>query len=311
MNPILRRILWRLVAGIGVLWAAASLTFVAINLTSGDLALTILGGGDSLPTPEVLARVRAEYHLDRPIPEQYIIYVGKLLRGDFGESYHLRIPVTKAIAQQIRPTIELAVTGGSFAVVTAIVIAVLTARRSRWVRSAASGSELIVSSIPAIVIGIGLLLVFSFYFDLLPSSGQDGWKTLVLPTFMVAIPLITNLSQVLRNELEEVLEQPFITTARARGLSDAGVRLGHALRHALIPLITLSGFIFGNLLGGAVFAESLFARQGVGRLMSTAAGNKDVPLVLGVTMLAAATYVVVHLVVDLLNAFIDPRVKTT
>lgn len=309
MKPFYRRIFWRLLAGLGVLWAAASLTFVAINVTSGDLALTILGGADALPTPEVLARVRQEYHLDRPIIEQYALYIGRLATGDLGESYSLRIPVKQAIAQQITPTLQLAFSAGIFAVIASILIALFTARRSPWVRASASGSELIISSVPNIVVGLGLLLFFAFYLDLLPSSGQDGWRTLILPSLTVAVPLITNLSQVLRNELEETLEQPFITTARARGLSEAGVRLGHALRHALIPLVTLSGFIFGNLLGGAVFAEAIFARQGIGRLMSAAAGDKDVPLVLGITLFAAAVYVVVHIIVDLLTTVIDPRAK--
>lgn len=310
MKRLLRRIFWRSLAGLGVLWAAASLTFVAMNFTSGDLALTILGGADALPTPEVLARVRAEYHLDRPVLEQYALYIGRLLGGDLGESYSLRIPVADAIAQQIRPTLELAVVAGVFAIIASLTLALLTAKRSPWVRSSASGAELIASSIPSIVLGLGLLIFFAFYLDLLPSSGQDGWRTLILPSLTVAIPLVTNLSQVLRNELEDTLDQPFITTARSRGLGEAGVRLRHALRHALIPLITLSGFIFGNLLGGAVFAEAIFARQGIGRLMSNAANDKDVPLVLGVTLLAAAAYVVIHIVVDLLNAVVDPRGKT-
>jgi peptide/nickel transport system permease protein len=309
MKPILHRIFWRLLAGIGVLWGAATITFITINLTGGDTAIAMLGGAEAVPSPAVIAHVRAEYHLDRPLIEQYGFYVAKLLRGDLGDSYRLRIPVTQAIGQQLGATVELAVWAGGLTIVFSLAIAILTAGRARWLRSFVSGSELIVTSMPHFVGGIVLLLVFSFQLHWLPASGQSGWKSLVLPVVTLALPMIAMLTQVLRSELEETLEQPFITTARARGLSEAGVRLGHALRHALIPVITLAGTFVGFLLGGAVIAETLFARQGVGRLVADAAQGKDVPLVLGVTMLSAATYVVVNLIVDLLNAVVDPRAR--
>lgn len=310
MNPVLRRIAWRLLAGLGVLWGAATLTFVTINVTGGDPALAILGGAEAVPTPAVLARVRADYHLDEPLYRQYLIYVGKLAQGDLGESYRLRIPVTRAIGQQLGATVQLALVAATFGVFASIAIAVFTARRAPWVRTFASGSELVASSIPGFVLGIALLLVFSFGLHWLPASGQNGWKSLVLPALTLAVPMIAMLTQVLRNELEDVLEQPFIVAARARGLSEAGVLVGHALRHALIPVITLAGAFFGMLLGGAVIAETLFARQGVGRLIADATSNKDVPIVIGVTLFAAATYVLVNLIVDLLNAVIDPRLRT-
>lgn len=307
---LLKKILWRVAAGIGVLWGAATLTFVTLNVTGGDTALAILGGPDALPTAEVMARVRAEYGLDDPLPVQYAKYVGRLAQGDLGESYRLRIPVTRAIAQQIGATVHLAFWAGLLAVVLAVVTAVLTARRARWLTSAASGAELVLSSVPSFVLGIALLLLFSFQWPLFPASGSRGWKSMVLPALTLALPTAAVLTQVLRQELEEILEQPFITMARARGMADASVRLRHALRHALIPLVTLSGFIFASLLGGAVIVETLFARQGVGRLMVDATTNKDAPVVLGITLLAALIYVAVNLLVDVLNAVIDPRVTT-
>ena len=305
---ILQRIVWRLVAGLGVLWGAATLTFVMVNLTGGDTAIAILGGPDALPTPEVLAQVRNEYGLNDSLPEQYLHYIGRLALGDLGESYRLHIPVLDAISQQIGATFELAASAAALAVVLAVLAALLTARRTDWVRSLSSGSELVVSSVPSFVLGILLLLGFSFRLHLFPASGSQGWKSLVLPALALALPISAVLAQVLRQELEDVLEQPFIITARARGMSESGVRLRHALRHAMIPLVTLSGFIFASLLGGAVIAETLFARQGVGRLMVDAAISKDVPLVLGITLLAASIYVVVNLVVDLVYTLIDPRV---
>ncbi len=311
MKSIARRILWRLLAGLGVLWGAATLTFLTINVTGGDPAVAILGGTESVPTPAALARVRADYHLDEPLHVQYLLYLGKLVQGDLGESYRLRIPVARAIGQQLGSTVQLALCAGTVALLVSIVIAIVTARRARWVSSWASGTELVVSSVPGFVLGIVLLLIFSFQLRWLPASGQAGWKSLILPTLTLALPITAMLTQVLRHELEDILEQPFITTARARGLSEAGVRLGHALRHALIPIVTLAGSFFGMLLGGAVIGETLFARQGVGRLVAEATINKDVPLVIGVTLLAATIYVIVNLIVDLINAAVDPRARIT
>src|SRR5580692_3395621 len=158
MKSVLRHILLRLVAGIGVLWGAATLTFVTINLSGGDPALAILGN-DAMPTPAVLARVRADYHLDQPIYQQYLIYIARLAHGDLGESYRLRIPVARAIGQQIGATFELAVWAGSFALSVSILIALVTARRAHWIRSFSSGAELVASSTPGFVLGIVLLLL--------------------------------------------------------------------------------------------------------------------------------------------------------
>lgn len=307
----LKRILGRLLAGIGVLWGAATLTFIAINITGGDTALAIVGGPDAMPTAEVLERVRREYGLDQPLIAQYGNYIGRLAQGDLGESYRLRIPVLKAVTQQLGATVQLALCAGVLAITMSVLLALLTARRAQWIRSFISGAELTLTSAPSFVIGILLLLLFSFHFHFFPASGSQGWRSLVLPTIALSLPIIGVLTQVLRQELEDVLEQPFILTARARGMSDASVRLRHALRHALIPLITLSGFVFASLLGGAVVVEMLFARQGVGRLMLDAANSKDVPIVLGITLLAAFIYVVVNLIVDVLYGLIDPRVRAT
>ena len=306
---VLRRVLLRLLAGVAVLWGAATLTFVGLNVTGGDPALAILGGPDAMPTAEALAQVRREYGLDQPLAVQYASYLGRLAQGDLGESYRLRIPVTRAIGEHIGATVWLALWAALVAVLLSVVVATLTARRGRHVGALSSGTELVLSSMPSFVLGILLLLVFSFQLRLLPPTGSSGWKTMVLPTLTLALPVAAVLTQVLRQELEDILEQPFIMMARARGLSEAGVRLGHALRHALIPLVTLSGFILASLLGGAVITETLFARQGVGRLMLDAANGKDVPMVLGITLLAALIYVVVNLVVDLLLPLIDPRVN--
>jgi peptide/nickel transport system permease protein len=307
MKNLVKFILLRALTGIGVLWGAATLTFVMMQLSAGDIAIAILGGPDALPSPEVLARVRLEYGLDKPLIVQYLDYLARAAVLDFGESYRLRIPVLEAIQLQLPATARLALVAGVTTVTCSVLIATITARRAAWLRSVVSGTELLISSAPGFVIGLLLLHVFSFRFPLLPAAGYRDFRSLILPTLTLSVPTIMVLSQVLRQELEDILEQPFITTARSRGLSEAAVRYAHALRHALIPLVTLSGFIFANLLGGTVIIESLFSQQGIGRLMSESTNSKDVPVVLAIVLLAAATYVVVHLVVDILNGIIDPR----
>lgn len=308
MNP-LRLILRRLLSGIGVLWGAATLTFLAINLSAGDPAMAILGGPGANPSAELVAQVRAEYGLDQPLIVQYGQYLGRLAQGDLGDSYNLRRPVGQVISGQLGATVQLSLSAAALAVLLAVVVAVLSANRAPWVRSLVSGTELVLSSAPSFVIGLGLLLVFAFGWHLLPPSGSNSWQALILPSVALALPVAAVLSQVLRQELEDTLEQPFIAMARARGLSETGVRLKHALRHALVPLVTLSGFVFASLLGGAVVIELLFSRQGIGRLMLDAANTKDVPLLLGITLLAAAIYVVVNFLVDLINHLVDPRAK--
>ncbi|CAK9889938.1 MULTISPECIES: ABC transporter permease [Pseudomonas] len=306
----LQRLAWRLLAGIGVLWGAATLTFLAINLSAGDPALAILGGPDAMPSAELIAQVRAEYGLDQPLWVQYGQYLARLAQGDLGESYRLRIPVQQVISSQLGATVQLSLAAALLSIVLAVSCAVLTANRPRWVRSLVCGTELVLSSAPSFVIGIVLLLLFSFGWHLLPPSGSSSWQALILPSLALALPIAAVLTQVLRQELEDILEQPFIAMARARGMSETGVRLKHALRHALVPLVTLSGFVFASLLGGAVIVEMLFARQGIGRLMLDAALTKDMPLLLGITLLAAAIYVVVNFLVDLINHWVDPRSKS-
>lgn len=298
---------WRILGGIGVLWGAATLSFIALQTTAGDAALSTVAGQGANPTEAVLQQVRKDYGLDDPLWRQYVDYLGRLVHGNLGESYQQRIPVTTAIRQQLMPTVELAVIAAALALVIAVVVATATAKRRRWITGTSSAVETVLVSMPTFVLGLLLMVVFATKLDWFPISGQDGPRALVLPAVTLAIPVSAVLTQVLRSELEDVLEQPFIVTARTRGMRDVGVRWRHALRHALIPLATLSGSILGGLLGGAVITESLFNRQGLGQLMLTASTNKDIPMVIGLVIFAAAVYVVVNLIVDLLYNVIDPR----
>src|SRR5690606_16610379 len=208
------RIGTRLALAVLVLWGAATLSFIALQLTAGDPALAVLGGPDARPTQEVLDQVRREYGLNDPVAVQYLRYLGRLVTGDFGQSYQLRIPVLAAITEQIGATAQLALTAGVLAVISSVLLALITAHRPPWVRSLSSGTEVVLASTPSFVIGFALLIVFAFTLRLVPIGGNNGIPALVLPAATLALSVIGTLTQVLRNELEEVLEQPFILTAR-------------------------------------------------------------------------------------------------
>jgi peptide/nickel transport system permease protein len=214
------------------------------------------------------------------------------------------------VGEQLGSTVVLAASAAVVAVVGAVVAALATAGRRPAVRGPVSGIELVLASLPSFWLGIVLLTVFSFTLGWFPAIGGDGWRGLVLPTLTLALPIGAVLSQVARSAVEEVLDEPFVVTARARGLSDAAVRVRHVLRHTLVPLTTMTGYVVGGLFGGAVITETLFNRAGLGRLLLSAVNSKDMPVVLGLVLLSAAVYVVINLVVDALYPIVDPRLRS-
>lgn len=301
----------RLLSAVLVLWGAATVTFFALHIPRGDPALMLLGGLEANPTPEVLAQVRSDWGFDQPVIVQYLGYLSRLITGDLGVSYQQRMPVVDAISAQLAPTVQLALTAAAVSILLALVVSLATAKRGRLVTSITSSTCIFLASVPGFVIGILLLFLFAAIIPIFPSSGTEGISRLVLPVLTLALSISATLIQVLRTELDEVLEQPFILTARTRGLSLASVKLKHALRHALVPIATMSGFIIANLLGGAVLVETVFSRQGIGRVALEAVQNQDVPLVIGVVLFAAFVFVLVNFIVDILYTVIDPRLETT
>lgn len=311
-TPIgVRRFLVRLAGVIGVLWGAATLTFIAAQLMPGDPAQTILGGAGSRPSPEQIAAVREQYGFNDPVLVQYLNYLGGLLRGDLGTSYILKQPVTGVITEQLAPTVVLTLTALVLSWVIAVPVTLLTAHRSRWLSSIGSGLEIFLAALPQYWLGIVLLVVFAFQLRLLPVVGDSGPEGLVLPALTLALPLAGYLGQVTRDEFSSAMEQPFAVTARARGMSDWGVRWRHALRHALLPGLTLSGWALGSLFSTAVIVESVFVRPGLGRLLVDAVTSKDMPVVIGVTLFVAAVYVLANLLVDIAFVRVDPRLRRT
>ncbi|GHJ38963.1 ABC transporter permease [Streptomyces sp. TS71-3] len=308
-GPVLRFVLRRLAAGLLVLWGAATLAFLALHLVPGDIVDTLLGPSTTA-TPALRAQIRADYGLDQPLPVQYAHTLASLATGDLGRSYQLGQPVTGVLSGQVVPTVELALAACATALLLAFAAAYATAGRGRAARTAASGVELLATSVPSFWLGILGLTFLSYRWHLLPATGADGLASLLLPAVTLALPIAGVLAQVIRQELDLAASRPFVLTARSRGASGHGVFLRHTGRHAALPVATLAGWITGSLLSGAVLTETVFARPGLGRVLVTAVTGKDIPVVSALVVLSAAAFVVVNLLVDLLYLAIDPRLRT-
>lgn len=292
-----------------VLLGAATVAFLALHLLPGDPVAATLGALPS--TPEIVARVRAELGVGEPIPQQYVEFLLRLVTGDLGTSYQLDRPVTEVVGEQLSSTLVLAATAAvlGFALALAVALAT-TGRRRRGRRFFASAVELTVVSTPSFWLGILLLTAFSFRLRIFPVVGDEGGvPSLVLPAVTLALPIAAVLAQVLRGELDHALTQPFALTARAHGLTERAVRR-LALRHALLPVTTLAGWIVGSLMSGAVLVETIFGRPGVGRVTAQAVTNGDLPVVVGVVLLSALLFVALSALVEVLYLVIDPRLRS-
>jgi peptide/nickel transport system permease protein len=299
----------RAIGAVVVLWGAVTFTFVALHMVKGDAAQAIAGGTTVL-SPAVRQQIIDDYHLDDPLLVQYWHYLERLLHGDLGQSYVLRMPVSTAIGQQLGATLQLRAAASVLAFVGALVVALLTANRSPAVKAPFSAVEVSAVAIPSFWLGILLLTVFSFRLHWFPAVGEDGPRGLVLPAIALALAPGALLTQVLRQGLERTLEEPFVLTARTRGITESLVLVRHVLRHALLPVITLAGWLVGTMIGGAVIVEQVFSRQGLGRLTVAAINGRDYPLVIGVVVVAAVFYVVVNSAIDVLYGVLDPRLRS-
>ncbi|MCL3860268.1 ABC transporter permease [Actinotalea sp. K2] len=307
---VARRCLTRVATAVLVLLGAATVVFGVQALMPGDRATLLLNTstGQAVERTEAeLAPINARYGFDEPLVVQYLSFVGGLVRGDLGTSYQLHSPVTEVIVEQLVPTVQLA--GGALVVawLISLVTVLLTAGRGRTVTALGSGLEALSASLPHYWLGVILLVVFAVHLRWFPVMGGSDLATSVLPVLTLAIPLAGFLGQATRDEFERVLQQPFVTSARARGMSETGVRLRHVLRHAVIPPITLSGWALGALLSGAVIVESVFSRPGLGQVLVSAVNARDLPVVAGVVVFVALVYVVANVLVDLAYTAVDPR----
>ncbi len=306
-SPLLWRIAKRIGSGGLVLWAAITLSYISVWLAPGDIVSLLIG--EQIRTPEIEAAVRAEWGLDRPLPLQYLHYLARILQGDFGRSWILNTDVSTLVMSQLLPTLKLTGLALVIGLVFAVVMALATAGH-RWGRKVAGGIELLLASTPSFWLGIVLLFIFSFTLRWFPVAGDRNFSSLVLPALSLGLAQGAVVAQVLRRGLEDALEQPFVLTLRAWGMGNTILRLRHLLRHAALPAVTLSGWLIGGLLSGAVVTEQVFGRPGLGRITVEAVLSKDLPVVLAVAILSAFIYVVMSTLTDILYLLIDPRLRT-
>jgi len=306
-----RRILSRVAGAIFVLWAVATISFFIIHVIPGDPALAIVGGAGSNVTQEVLEAARVEYGLDQPLWQQYIAQIGRLATLDLGTSYTLRTPVSDVIADHLPSTLILTVLSLTVAWILALALAIWVTRGGRIARVVGSTLEVVSAALPHFWIAAILVLVFAVSLRVLPATTAPGLPGVILPVVTLAIPLAGFLGQVMRESMLDALESPFVLSARARGESEFGVRWIHAIRHAALPGISLSGWAFGSLISGAVVVETIFAREGLGRSLLAAVIARDVPLVTGVLLTVAAVYIVVNILAEIAYVLVDPRTRVS
>lgn len=297
----------RVLLAVFVLWGVVTVVFIIVRLVPADPAL-LIAGMDA--TPEQLAELRKRMGLDQPLIVQYFAYLAGVVTGDFGNSYTQGVPVMTLVGQALPNTALLAVLACMLAVVVSFPLGLLAALRvNRPTDRIVTTASLLTQSLPGFWVGVVLMLVFSQVLKLLPSTGFSSPAALVLPVVTVALPFIAILTRMTRSGLLEVVGEGYITTARAKGLSERIVIFIHATRNALIPVITVVGLEFGTLLGGAVITETVFSFPGIGKLLVGSILTRDYALVQACVMLIAAAFVVVNLVVDLVYGYLDPRVR--
>jgi peptide/nickel transport system permease protein len=289
-------------------WGAVSLTFVILRLAPGDQA-TVQLGPDA--TASEVAALRAELGLDRPIFVQYLDYLGSAVTGDFGESYRFRDSAMTVILDRFPATVVLALTATVLALTIGLLLGIMAGRApGRLADRVISGTTLVMQAIPPFWSGIMLILLMALTLRLLPSAGSGDLEHLVLPAVTLAIPFTALVARITRSSVAEVTAEPYILTARSKGLSERAVLTRHAVRNSVIPVVTIVSLHIGTLMGGAVIVEQVFAWEGVGSLLVNAVGNRDYAIVQGATVLFAIVVVTMNLLADVLNARLDPRIRT-
>ncbi len=305
---MLRYIGRRLLGAIPVLWGVATLVFVVMRLLPGDPAALMLS--ESGGSAQAVAELRHSLGLDAPLVVQYGRYLFDLLRGNLGTSLFSHRPVVTIIAEQLSSTIELAVAAMLVAAGLGTALGLIAAaKHNTWLDTLATALSVMGVSLPIFWTALILIWLLSLKLGWLPATGRDGLASLIMPAMVLGFASSGAIARLVRASLLEVLGADFINTARAKGLSEGRVMIRHALKNALIPVITVIGLQFGFLLGGTVVTETIFARQGIGRLMVNAILWKDFPVVQGIVLLAALVYTTMNLVVDLAYAYLDPRIR--
>ncbi len=296
----------RLLLTVPVIFGVAILVFSIIRLIPGDPARAIAGVQAS---PEFIQQVRARYRLDEPLPVQFGIFLGDLARGELGTSTFSRRPVATEIGERFPRTFLLAMTALVIATIVGVSAGIVSAtRRNSMFDNVSMLFALVGVAAPVFWMALMLQLLFAVNMRILPATGIGTLRHLVLPSITLGMASAGLMARITRSSMLEVLRQDFITTARAKGLNERFVIYKHALKNALIPVVTVMGLQFGILLGGAVLTETVFAWPGIGRLLVDSILRRDYPVVQGTVMLMAFLFVIINLVVDITYAFLDPRI---
>ncbi|MGW2051498.1 ABC transporter permease [Streptomyces sp. NPDC001858] len=301
----------RVAQAIGVLWAAYTVAFLVLDFLPGDPVSAMAGAGADTGQvdPAQLAALRHQYGFDKPVLAQYADYLSRALRGDFGDSISTGRPVTSTLAEALPGTLQLTGAALLLAVLGGGGLAVLaTYTGRRWLRQLLLSLPPLGVSVPTFWVGLLLVEVFSFRLRLFPAFGNDGWRGLVLPAVTLAIPTGALVAQVLSKSLFTALDQAYVETARAKGAGRLRIHLRHALRNASLPVLTVVGLLAGQLIAGSVVVETVFSRDGLGRVTAAAVTVQDIPLVQGVVVFGAVIFVGANLIVDLVYPLLDPRI---
>jgi peptide/nickel transport system permease protein/oligopeptide transport system permease protein len=301
-------ILRRILAVVPVLFGVTLAVFSMLFLVPGDPVKMMLA--EFVTNPDQVAQMRAQLHLDEPILKQYGRFVANAARGDLGISIRSRRPVTTEIGENVASTAQLAVAAMLVAIAVGVPLGLLAAlSRNSWLDVASMGTALLGVSMPSFWLGLLLIFVFSLHLAWFPATGGGDLAHLVLPAITLGTIAAAIIARLTRSSMLEVLGQDYVRTARAKGLGGVSVVARHALKNALIPIITIFGLQFGNLLAGAVIVETVFSRPGLGRLIVGGILNKDFPLVQGTVLFVATVYVLINVLVDVAYAYADPRIR--
>jgi len=306
MRGVLGFLAPKLLRALIAVWLVTTVVFVVMRL-SGDPVPLLLP--PDAPTSEIL-RVRRDLGLDRPLPVQYAVFVGHVLRGDFGRSIHFREPAFAVVRGYLGATVELGLTSFLLAALVAVPIGLFSAiRRNTLVDHVAMGLALVGQAAPTFFLGILFILLLALKADLFPTGGRGDWTHLVLPALTLGAFAMASIARLTRSAVLEVLSADYIRTARAKGVAEWLVIAKHTLKNAALPIVTITGLQFGTLLGGAVVTETVFAWPGIGRLAIQSIYNRDYPVVQCAVFLSAIMFIVINLVIDALYGVLDPRVR--
>ncbi len=297
----------RLLSTIPVLIGISLLLFIMLRMLPGDPAQVLAG---EMASPAEIESIRHQLGLDRPIYVQYASFLGRLVRFDLGRSARTQNPVIGEVWARLPNTAMLAVAAITLACLFGIPAGVISAVRPyTWVDYTVTLAALFGISMPVFWLGLMLVVLFSIILKLLPAGGTGSWQHMILPSITLASFVVAFIARMTRATMLEVLSQDYTTTARSKGLKERVVIIKHALKNALIPIITVVGLQFGLLLGGAVLTETVFAWPGLGRLIVDSILARDYPVIQGAILIFGLLYILVNLTVDVIYAFVDPRIR--